>query len=57
MRTVCDQLANFPALVIAVLNGHALCGGAEVAVAADIRVAAAGVQATSDRHDIISIIR
>ena len=33
-------LAAFPAPVIAVLNGHAFGGGAEVAVAADIRVAA-----------------
>ena len=40
MRTICDQLASFPAPVIAALNGHAFGGGAEVAVAADIRVAA-----------------
>lgn len=40
MRTVCDRIAAFPAPVIAALNGHALGGGAEVAVAADIRVAA-----------------
>jgi enoyl-CoA hydratase len=40
MRSICDRLANFPAPVIAALNGHALGGGAEVAVAADIRVAA-----------------
>jgi enoyl-CoA hydratase/carnithine racemase len=40
MRGVCDQLANFPGPVIAALNGHALGGGAEVAVAADIRIAA-----------------
>jgi enoyl-CoA hydratase len=39
MRRLCDRLATFPAPVIAVLNGHALGGGAEVAVAADIRVA------------------
>ncbi|ORB89371.1 enoyl-CoA hydratase/isomerase family protein [Mycobacterium persicum] len=40
MRSICDQLAAFPAPVIAVLNGHAFGGGAEVAVAADIRIAA-----------------
>jgi enoyl-CoA hydratase len=40
MRSICDRLADFPGPVIAALNGHALGGGAEVAVAADIRVAA-----------------
>jgi enoyl-CoA hydratase len=40
MRAICDRLASFPAPVIAALNGHALGGGAEVAVAADIRLAA-----------------
>ncbi|MGW6699749.1 enoyl-CoA hydratase/isomerase family protein [Nocardia sp. NPDC055049] len=40
MRSICDRLASFPAPVIAALNGHALGGGAEFAVAADIRVAA-----------------
>ncbi|BBX95037.1 enoyl-CoA hydratase/isomerase family protein [Mycobacterium lacus] len=40
MRSICDQLARFPAPVVAALNGHAFGGGAEVAVAADIRVAA-----------------
>ncbi|MBW8482677.1 enoyl-CoA hydratase/isomerase family protein [Actinomadura parmotrematis] len=43
MRGVCDRIAAFPAPVIAALNGHALGGGAEVAVAADIRVAAADI--------------
>ena len=37
MRAICDRIAAFPAPVIAALNGHALGGGAEVAVAADIR--------------------
>ncbi|WP_019927572.1 enoyl-CoA hydratase/isomerase family protein [Nocardia sp. BMG111209] len=40
MRLICDRIAEFPAPVIAALNGHALGGGAEFAVAADIRVAA-----------------
>ncbi|MEU6372539.1 enoyl-CoA hydratase/isomerase family protein [Streptomyces sp. NPDC046909] len=40
MRGVCDRIAAFPGPVVAALNGHALGGGAEVAVAADIRVAA-----------------
>ncbi|WP_433249732.1 enoyl-CoA hydratase/isomerase family protein [Actinomadura nitritigenes] len=44
MRGVCDRIAAFPAPVIAALNGHALGGGAEVAVAADIRVAAADIK-------------
>jgi enoyl-CoA hydratase len=40
MRSICDHIAAFPAPVVAALNGHAFGGGAEVAVAADIRVAA-----------------
>ena len=44
MRGICDRIADFPAPVIAALNGHALGGGAEVAVAADIRVAADDVR-------------
>jgi enoyl-CoA hydratase len=40
MRSICDELASFPAPVVAALNGHTLGGGAEVAVAADIRMAA-----------------
>jgi enoyl-CoA hydratase len=39
-RRVLDRLAELPIPVVAALNGHALGGGAEVAVAADIRVAA-----------------
>jgi enoyl-CoA hydratase/carnithine racemase len=44
MRTICDRLAEFPAPVVAALNGHAFGGGAEVAVATDIRVAADDVK-------------
>jgi enoyl-CoA hydratase len=40
MRTICDRIAGFPTPTIAVLNGHVLGGGAEFAVAADIRLAA-----------------
>jgi enoyl-CoA hydratase/carnithine racemase len=44
MRSVCDRIAAFPGPVLAALNGHALGGGAEVAVAADIRIAADDVK-------------
>src|ERR1700758_3305733 len=44
MRSICDRFAEFPAPVLAALNGHAFGGGAEVAVAADIRVAADDVK-------------
>lgn len=44
MRGVCDRIAEFPAVTIAVLNGHALGGGAEFAVSADIRLAAADIK-------------
>jgi enoyl-CoA hydratase/carnithine racemase len=40
MRSICDRIAGFPGPTLAALNGHALGGGAEFAVAADIRVAA-----------------
>lgn len=44
MRRLLDRIAAFPVPVVAGLNGHALGGGAEVAVAADIRVAADDIQ-------------
>ncbi|HWC39839.1 MAG TPA: enoyl-CoA hydratase/isomerase family protein [Acidimicrobiales bacterium] len=44
VRRVLDRVASFPVPVIAALNGHALGGGAEVAVAADIRIAADDVK-------------
>src|SRR5262245_55762532 len=40
VRRLLDRVASFPVPVIAALNGHALGGGAEFAIAADIRVAA-----------------
>ena len=40
VRRLLDRVAAFPLPVLAALNGHALGGGAEVAIAADIRIAA-----------------
>jgi enoyl-CoA hydratase/carnithine racemase len=39
---LCEDLAAFPAPVIAVIRGFALAGGTEVALACDIRIAAEG---------------
>jgi enoyl-CoA hydratase/carnithine racemase len=44
VRRLLDRVADFPVPVIAALNGHALGGGAEVAIAADIRIAADDVK-------------
>jgi enoyl-CoA hydratase/carnithine racemase len=44
MRRLLDRVAAFPVPVVAALNGHALGGGAEVAIAADIRIAADDVK-------------
>ena len=44
VRRLLDRVAGFPIPVIAALNGHALGGGAEVAIAADVRIAADDVK-------------
>jgi enoyl-CoA hydratase/carnithine racemase len=44
VRRLLDRIADFPLPVVAALNGHALGGGAEVAIAADIRIAADDVR-------------
>jgi enoyl-CoA hydratase/carnithine racemase len=52
MRRLCDRIATFPAPVMAALNGHALGGGAEVAAAADIRVAADDIRIGFNQADL-----
>src|SRR6201997_3162382 len=52
MRSICNQIAAFPAPVVAALNGHAFGGGAEVAVAADIRVAADDIKIGFNQVDL-----
>jgi enoyl-CoA hydratase/carnithine racemase len=52
VRTVLDHLAGLPIPVIAAMNGHALGGGAEVSVAADIRIAADDIRIGFSQVDL-----
>ena len=44
VRRLLDRVAAFPVPVVAAVNGYALGGGAEVAIAADVRIAAHDVK-------------